>query len=505
MWDGDFSIIPRQKEKFMNWNKEILKNFTKKMIANHHFVVVSSREPYIHSYSNQGIEYITPASGMATAIMPIMTACGGVWIAHGSGEADRDVVDEQDHIAVPPADPKYTLRRIWLSKEEEEGFYYGYANEGLWPLSHIVYSRPTFREKDWEMYCHVNEKFCEAVLQELHGKPGFVFIQDYHFAMLPRMIKAKRPDVVVAQFWHIPWPNREAFRVCPHGNEILDGLLGNDILGFHLRYHCLNFLDTINHNIEAIVNHERFSVTRHGRESLIRAFPISIDFDAITEIARSKETDRRVAEIRSDFHVRGKLLGVGVDRIDYTKGIIERFAAIDRFLEKCPAYIGKFVFMQLGPISRIHIPRYREYNDAVYHVMLEINDKWRIKDWQPIIMKKIHLSLGEVVAYFRAAELCIVSSIHDGMNLVAKEFVAARVDHDGVLLLSQFTGAARELPEALMVNPLAVDQFADQIRNGLEMPAAERKRCMIAMRNNVERNNVFRWAGHILEEMKKRR
>jgi trehalose-6-phosphate synthase len=489
----------------MNWNREILKNFTKKMIAGHQFVVVSSREPYIHSYSNQGIEFITPASGMAAAIMPIMTACGGVWIAHGAGEADRDVVDEQDHIAVPPDAPKYTLRRVWLSKEEEEGFYFGYANEGLWPLSHIVYARPIFREKDWEMYRRVNEKFCEAVLQELHGKPGFVFIQDYHFALLSRLIKKKRPDVVVAQFWHIPWPNREAFRVCPHGDEILDGLLGNDILGFHLRYHCLNFLDTVNHNIEAIVNHERFSVTRHGQESLIRAFPISIDFDAVDVIARSQETEKRMGEIRRDFHVRGRLLGVGIDRIDYTKGIIERFTAIDRFLEKYPDYLGKFVFMQLGPISRIHIPKYREYNDAVYHAMLEVNDKWKIKDWQPIIMRKIHLSLAEVVAYYRAADMCIVSSIHDGMNLVAKEFVAARVDNGGVLLLSQFTGAARELSEALMINPLAVDQFADQIRNGLEMTPDEKEACMRKMRDKVERNNVFRWAGHILEEMKKQR
>jgi len=489
----------------MNWNKEILKNFVEKIIADHQFIVVSCREPYLHAYSNQGITYITPASGMATAIMPIMTACGGIWIAHGSGEADREVVDESDHVAVPPEDPKYTLRRVWLSKEEEEGFYYGYANEGLWPLSHIVYSRPIFRETDWEMYRGVNEKFCEAVIQELNGKPGFVFIQDYHFSLLSRLIKNKRPDVVVAQFWHIPWPNREAFRVCPHADEILDGLLGNDILGFHLRYHCMNFLDTINHSIEAIVDYERFAVTCHGRESLVRAFPISIDFAAITEIARSKETEKRMAEIRHDFRVRGKWLGMGIDRIDYTKGIIERFTAIDRFLEKYPAYRGKFVFMQMGPLSRIHIPRYREYNDAVYRVMLEINDKWKLKDWQPIIMKKIHLSLAEVVAHFRAADLCIVSSIHDGMNLVAKEFIAARVDYDGVLLLSQFAGAARELPEALMINPLAVDQFADQIRNALEMSPEEKTRRMSKMRNSVERNNVFRWAGQILKEIKKQR
>ncbi|HSQ34896.1 MAG TPA: trehalose-6-phosphate synthase, partial [Candidatus Binatia bacterium] len=350
-----------------------------------------------------------------------------------------------------------------------------------------------------------NEKFCAAVLEELHGKPGFVFIQDYHFALLPRLIKTARPDVVVAQFWHIPWPNREAFRVCPHGDDILDGLLGNDILGFHLRYHCLNFLDTVNQNLEAIVNYERFSVTRRGRESLIRAFPISVDFDAVSALARGAACEKRTAEIRGDFRLRGKMFGLGIDRIDYTKGIIERFTAIDRLLEKYPEYRGRFVFMQLGPLSRIHIAKYREYNDAVYHVMLEINDKWRLKDWQPIIMKKVHLSQAEVVAYYRAADLCIVSSIHDGMNLVAKEFVAARVDNDGVLLLSQFTGAARELPEALLVNPLAVDQFADQIRTGLEMAPEERNKRMVKMRNKVERNNVYRWAGHILEEMKKQR
>jgi trehalose 6-phosphate synthase len=487
----------------MLWTKDNLKDLVKEKIGDHKFIVVSNREPYIHTYSDEGISCFTPASGMTVALDPVMKACGGTWIAHGSGGADRDVVDEKGHVQVPPGKPSYTLRRIWLSKKEEECFYYGYSNEGLWPLCHNVHVRPTFREADWEFYQSINQKFAEAVLEELGDEAGFVFIQDYHFALLPKLIKEGRPDIIVAQFWHIPWPNPEAFRVCPHAEEILCGLLGNDILGFHIRYHALNFLESVDRFLEARVDRERLSVIKGGRETLVRPFPISIDYEMVENMSLNPDIEQRKSRIKMDFRIRNRFMAVGIDRLDYTKGIIERFDAIDRFLEKYPEYVGNFVFLQLGPISRIHIPRYRTYNDEIYHRVVDINKKWAIKDWQPIILYKKHLGIEDILTYYKAANVCIVSSIHDGMNLVAKEFVASRIDEKGVLILSKFTGSARELEQALFINPIATDQFADVIRQALEMPAEEQAERMRKMRETVKENNVYRWAGKIISEMKR--
>jgi trehalose-6-phosphate synthase len=487
----------------MLWTKDTLNELVKEKIGNHKFIVVSNREPYIHTYSDEGIRCFTPASGMTVALDPVMKACGGTWIAYGSGEADRDVVDEKNHIQVPLDKPSYTLRRVWLSKNEEERFYYGYSNEGLWPLCHNVHVRPTFREVDWEIYQKINQKFAEVILEELGDETGFVFIQDYHFALLPKILKEKRPDIVVAQFWHIPWPNPESFRVCPHAEEILYGLLGNDILGFHIRYHGLNFLESVDRFLEARVDRERLSVIKGGRETLVRSFPISIDYETVENMSMNPQIEERKSLLKMDFRIRNRFLAVGIDRMDYTKGIIERFDAIDRFLEKYPEYVGKFVFLQLGPISRIHIPRYKTYNDEIYHRVVDINEKWAIKDWQPIILYKKHLGLEDLLTYYKAANACIVSSIHDGMNLVAKEFVASRVDEKGVLILSKFTGSARELEQALLVNPIATDQFADAIKQALEMPAEEQTERMRKLRETVKQNNVYRWAGKIVSEMKR--
>jgi len=487
----------------MTWTKENLKDVVREKIGTHKFLVVSNREPYIHTYGNNGVLCMTPASGMTVALDPVMRACGGTWLAHGSGEADREMVDDHDRVQVPPEEPSYTLRRVWLTKEEEDKFYYGYSNEGLWPLCHIVHVRPAFRTGDWDAYKRVNEKFAEAVIEEMGDDPGFVFIQDYHFALLPKMLKDRRPDIVVAQFWHIPWPNPEAFRVCPQAEEILWGLLGNDILGFHVRYHGMNFLDSVDRFLEVRVDRERLSVFKKGRETLVRPFPISIDYEMVETKARNEDLDCRISSLRSDFRLRNRFLGIGIDRMDYTKGIVERFNAIDRFLEKYPAYIGKFVFLQLGPLSRIHIPKYRTYNDEIYGRMLDINEKWKRKDWQPILLHKKHLGLDDLLLYYRAADFCIVSSIHDGMNLVAKEFVASRIDEKGVLILSKFTGSSRELEQALLVNPMATDQFADAIKEAIEMSPGEQADRMRRMRSSVKENNVYRWAGKIINEMKK--
>ncbi|MGQ9617568.1 MAG: alpha,alpha-trehalose-phosphate synthase (UDP-forming) [Candidatus Aminicenantia bacterium] len=487
----------------MVWDKETLRGMVKEKFGEHKFIIVSNREPYMHIYTEEGIKCVTPASGMAIALDSVMKTSCGIWIASGSGDADREVVDEKDRIKVPPENPSYTLRRIWLTNEEEEGFYYSYSNEGLWPLCHNAYVRPNFREEDWKIYKKVNEKFADVVVEEMGDDAGFIFIQDYHFALLPKILKERLPNAIIAQFWHIPWPNPDSFKVCPHGEEILEGLLGNDLLGFHIRYYCLNFLDTVDRFLEARIDREKLAVIKGGRETLLRPYPISVDFEEIEKIAASKRAEEKVSNIRKDFRIKDRILGVGVDRIDYTKGIVERFMAIDRFLEKYPEYIGKFVFLQLGPISRIKILKYKEYNDEIYHKMVDINSRWKFKDWQPIILQKSNYGKEDVIAYYRASDLCIVSSIHDGMNLVAKEFVASKVDGKGVLILSKFTGASRELTEAVLVNPIAIDHFANAIKFAIEMKEDEKVERLNKMREIIRENNIYRWAGKIIGDLKK--
>lgn len=483
------------------WTKEALHDLITNRLRDYQFIVVANREPYIHRHAGKRIECIFPASGMATALDPIMRACGGTWIGHGSGDADRLTVDSNDHVRVPPDEPTYTLRRVWLTKEQEQGYYYGLANEGLWPLCHIAYTRPVFNPSHWQTYREVNCLFADAVLQEIRGRPTFVFIQDYHFALLPRLLKQAAPNVVIAQFWHIPWPNREVFRTFPWKEELLDGMLGNDLLGFHLRYHCQNFLDTVDRGLEAKVDQERSEIVRGGKTTVVRPFPISIDFDAHASMAGSQRVESYMDGWRAKLGLQGEVLGVGIDRIDYTKGIPERLRSLDRFLDGNPGYRKKLLFVQVGVPSRSHIPQYKALDDEIDAIVEQINWKWSEGSWRPIIYLKQHFGQPELMALHRLAHFCLVTSLHDGLNLVAKEFVASQFDEDGVLILSQFTGAAREFPEALLVNPFAVDEIAESIRKALEMPPPERRRRMKKMRETVANNNIYRWAGKVISAL----
>src|SRR5712672_2725768 len=464
--------------------------------------VVSNREPYIHQGNGKSVDVIVPPSGLVTALEPVLNACDGTWIAHGSGDADRESVDAHDRLRVPPDNPRYTLRRVWLSKEQEEGYYYGFANEGLWPLCHIAHTRPIFRAQDWQHYEEVNRKFTAAILEEIKGIPKpVVLVQDYHFALLPRMIKEKRPDARVAIFWHIPWPNQEAFGICPWQRQLVDGLLGADLIGFHIQSHCNNFLQTADRIVESRIDRERFSVQRHGHLTLVRPFPISVDFaHAGGETAQEPPYVERSALLKA-LGIDAAFVGVGVDRLDYTKGILERFLAIERFLEKYPRYQGQFTFIQIGAPSRSHIKRYHDLQAEVEAEADRINWRFRLDRWKPIVLLNWQHSHKEIQAYYRAADLCLVTSLHDGMNLVAKEFVATRRDERGVLILSCFTGAARELRDALQVNPYDIDQTAEAIRTALEMNAEEKQQRMQRMRKTIREQNVYRWAASLIGEV----
>jgi len=485
------------------WTQKSLNELVKEKLSGYLFLVVSNREPYIHNFSGGEIVYRVPASGLTVALDPVMQACGGTWIAHGSGDADRKVVDKEGKVGIPPENPRYALKRLWLSREEEDGYYFGFANEALWPLCHNAYTKPVFEEADWEAYKKVNETFARSVLEEVGDKKAFVFIQDYHLTLLPRLIKDKNPDIITAQFWHIPWPHREAFHICPWEEEILQGLLGNDLLGFHIRHHCNNFLDTVDRAIEAKVDWERYEVTCGGGKTAVRFFPISVDFGALSRFAQSQEVEARAKEFREQLDLDGKIVGVGFDRLDYTKGIPDRLRAMGRFLERYPDYREKVVFIQGGVPSRIRISDYKKLSKEIDRMEEETNSRWATGGWKPIIYLREHQSQTALMALRRLADFFVVSSLHDGMNVVAKEFVASRFDEDGVLILSPFTGSARELTDAVFANPYATDQFAEAIKTAVEMPKTERRRRMRKMRQVVRENNIYKWAADIISELVK--
>jgi alpha,alpha-trehalose-phosphate synthase [UDP-forming] len=486
------------------WTRDNLLELIHTKMQDYRFILVSHREPYIHRFAAGGeIECEQPASGLTVALDPILRASGGVWIAHGSGDADRSVVDSSDHVMVPPDEPSYTLRRVWLTKEQENGHYYGISNQGLWPLCHVVFTRPSFLPEDWEAYREVNRRFADAVLEEAGDEPTFVFIQDYHFALLPAMLKERNPNLVVAQFWHIPWPNPEVFRGFPWKQELLDGMLGNDLLGFHLRQHCQNFLDTVDTELEAKIDRERFDITRGGKSTSVRPFPISLDFERHSALAGSSNTSREMMRWRRQLGLRGEFLGIGIDRIDYTKGICERFRALDRFLGKNPEYRERLIFVQVGVPSRSRIPNYKLLEEQIDNLAEEINLKWASETWRPIVLIKETVPHSRLMALHRLADFCLITSLHDGMNLVAKEYVASRVDGDGALILSEFAGASRELVDAILINPFDEGETAEAIRQALEMPEEERRRRMQKMRAAVAENNIYRWAGKIISALLK--
>ena len=483
------------------WTADRLRDHMRAELGGKKLYLVSNREPYMHEKDGPGIRCIVPAGGLVTALDPVMRVCDGLWIAHGSGDADRETVDGNNKLRVPPKEPAYTLKRVWLTKEEEDGYYYGFANEGLWPLCHITHNRPEFRLEDWAHYRKVNEKFADALLEEITGEEApLVLVQDYHLALLPLLIKEKRPNAKVAIFWHIPWPNPEAYGICPWHQEILQGMLGSDIIGFHIQFHCNNFLETVDRFLESKIDWEHFSVTRGGHTTLIKPFPISVSFE-LPSGAPASETWPTKEDLLRMLGVEAEYLGVGVDRIDYTKGIPERFRAIERFFEKYPEYLGRFTFVELGAPSRTHIKKYRDLMTEIEDVVEKINWRFRTKTWLPIVFLKAHHTHEAIAPYYRASDLCMVTSLHDGMNLVAKEFIAARDDEDGVLILSQFTGASRELKDSIIVNPYDIEQMADAIRLSLEMPPEERSTRMGRMRDTLLEYNIYLWAGKLIAEL----
>lgn len=482
----------------VEWSPSTLQDLLEKELPDAEVFVVSNREPYIHNRDGDKVVVQRPASGLVSALEPVMRACGGIWVAHGSGTADRETVDRQDHVAVPPGKPAYRLRRIWISDEEQEGYYYGLSNEGLWPLCHLAYVRPIFRESDWQQYVAINQRFADAVVREATRPDPIIMVQDYHFALLPRMIREQLPKATILTFWHIPWPNAEAFGICPWKEEIVAGLLGSTVLGFHTQAYCNNFFETVDRFMESRIDREHRSVVFGGEETMVRPYPISIEWPPAALLSQQPVDACRQA-VRERYGLAPDMkVGVGIERFDYTKGILDRLLAIDELLSRQPEWKGRFTFIQIVAPTRSKLASYTALQEDAVRITAEVNARHGSEGYQPIRLVIRHHEPEDVYELFRAADICVVSSLHDGMNLVAKEFVAARDDEQGTLVLSRFAGASSELSEALIINPYDVQGMAEAIGRALVMPEIEQRERMRLMRSHVRERNVYRWAGQIL-------
>ena len=458
-------------------------------------VVVSNREPYQHTRARDGsVQWSPTTGGVAVALDALMRERGGVWIAHGSGDADRDVVDEQDRVIVPPDRPGYTLRRLWLTEEEAKQYYEGFANEGLWPLCHEAHVRPIFRKPDWERYQQVNDRFADVIEAELPDLSAPVFIQDYHLALVGARLRRRQPGVKTAIFWHIPWPSPDRLRICPWRRELLAGLLGNDFIAFQLDRDRRNFLTAAR---ELGLEVTRNTVRMGNRIVAVKAVPIGIDYDRIQRIAQDPGQRAEQQRLRQELGLDTPLIGIGVDRLDYTKGVLERLDALELLLERRADVRDRLTFVQIGVPSRSSLPSYVDVVEAIDRKVADINA--RHGSGRTIRYRKSSFRIKRLVALYRLANFCIVSSLHDGMNLVAKEFVAAREDEDGVLVLSEMAGAAQQLHDALLINPYDVEGFTAAIEQAIDMPLEERRRRMHAMRRIVAGRDIFGWASDILE------
>ncbi|MEO6743068.1 MAG: trehalose-6-phosphate synthase [Caldimonas sp.] len=488
------------------WSPERLRTLLQTQLRGEQVIVVSNREPYIHERSGTGTLVKRPASGLVTAVEPVMRACSGIWIAHGSGSADRDTVDRHDRIGVPPGQSDYLLRRIWLTPDEEKGYYYGFSNEGMWPLCHVAHVRPTFRESDWQHYRAVNQRFADAVVSEARSDDPVVLVQDYHFALLPAMVRKRLPRATILTFWHIPWPNPESFGICPWRREILEGMLGSTILGFHTKFHCRNFVETADRFLETRIEHEHSTISFKGADTLVEGYPISIEWPTEADRASWPATTSCRKAVFERLQLRpDSCLAVGVDRFDYTKGILERLHAVERLLEKRPEWIGRFVLLQVAAPTRSLLDEYRAFRERIERTCSRLNARFGSADYQPIHLLAEHHERPAVIELFRAADICVITSLHDGMNLVCKEFVSVRDDEQGVLILSRFAGAAREMTEALIVNPYHLEEAADALHHAATMPATEQRERMASLRATVNENNVFRWAGNMLADAARER
>lgn len=473
--------------------------FAEEHLSGKTLIIVSNREPYVHKKTGLSLKVERPAGGLTSALDDVLRSTGGTWVAWGSGSGDRDVVNENNRVLVPPEQPSYALKRVWLSSAEADNYYHGYSNQVLWPLCHITLDRVYYRKKFWEDYMRANRLFAHAVLEEA-GEGTIVWFHDYHLCLAPRFVRERRPDLTVAHFWHIPWPDWSVFRVCPQTKEILEGLLGNDLIGFQIPLFARNFMTCVQECLGAEVDNRLQAVVFRGHTTRLRAFPVSVDFEKFHGLASAPRTERLMKRLREQLRLEGVQVGLGVDRLEYTKALIKRLQAIHLLFERHARLRGKFTFIQIAVSTRMKEP-YISYKETVEDLIEMINKKYSTKMWRPVVYIDEKVEHEDLVAYYRLADLAVISSVYDGMNLVAKEYAASQADEKGVLILSELAGAADELEGAIPVNPYDIEGFTASIVRALGMDREEKAGRMAALRRHIRENDIYRWVADILHEI----
>lgn len=470
-------------------------------------IVVSNREPYEHNSVDGRVVCQRTDGGLVSALDPVLKHLGGTWIAWGSGVADQEVPGQVDGFPVPPDSPAYRLRRVWLEPTAVRNGGQGYANQVLWPLCHVTLDRVSYRKAFWAGYEALNRRFADTVLDELGKRPAPVWVHDYHLGLLPALIKRQSPDTTICLFWHVPWPGPDVFRILPERRELLEGLLAADCLTFQTASYATAFADCVKEFLDASVDPSKTVVLHRGHKTKLTARAISVHFSLLSDLAKTVEVEDVMARARRRLGVlRGVRIGLGVDRLDYTKGLMKRLWALEDFFDRYPEYRGTFTFLQVAIPTRNNVEAYRQYRDLIRQTVTEINERFEAppegknKGWKPIEYIEGRVTPQTLVAYYRMADLTLVSSVYDGMNLVAKEYVASQVDETGVLVVSHLAGAAEELMGALVVNPYDQERMADSIRRALEMPESERRERMQLMRLRLSTHDIFHWAESCLRD-----
>jgi len=472
-------------------------NRLEKLVLDKQVFVVSNRQPYAHEYDSEGrVTVDRPAGGLTASLDPVMQQLGDTWIAWGDGDADEEVSNPDGCVAVPPEDPGYHLKRVWLSEDQVRDYYYGYSNQVLWPVCHSALTNMRCDPGFWERYYQVNKQFADAVV-ECADDRALVWFQDYHLALAPVLVRPRLPDdAIVMHFWHIPWPAWDTFRACPHHRDLLKGMLGNDLVGFHTERYWTNFLWCVDAALDnARVDWKRGKVSYQSQVTNTVAAPIGVPFDRLQRVATSREA----LAFESSFDEANDIpdetrIAVGVDRLDYSKGIVERLRALERFFEVHSRWHGDFTFVQNGTESRSQIPAYQAVQDRVADIVNRINRQFGTDDWQPVIYTTDHLSQEEMCGLYRRADMAVVSPVRDGMNLVAQEYITAQVESDGVLVLSDQAGVHDQLGEhAVTVTPCDTQGFAEAIAEALSMSRAERRSRMTRLRRWVSDHDLKAW------------
>ncbi len=452
-------------------------------------VVVSNRGAYRMRETPDGIKYERSVGGLATAVLPVLEEYSGVWISSGRPAGRFPNV---------PGRPSFDIENIELSPDEERYYYYGLANEALWPLCHYFLDRVCYNHTGWEMYDQVNRRFADAALADA-GPDDLIWIHDYHLARVPGYLRHARPEARIALFWHIPFPAPEVFRTFPWRRELLESMLASDLIGFHVPEYVKNFIENVADILGAHVEGE---VVRYaGHQSQVIACPIGIDYAGLEKQARSKRVAQRADRLCAS--VQGQRLIVGVERLDYTKGIAERLRGVERLLDTRPEWRGKVTLYQIITPSREEgVESYREKKREVDELIGRINGKFSNDLWTPIHYLNRAFNPARLIVYYRAADIALVTPLRDGLNLVAKEYVAARVNQDGVLILSEFAGASSQLPEALLVNPYSDDDMANSLEYALLMTKDEQRRRMRAMQSRIKEQDISWWTKQFLDRMR---